>query len=238
MFGRGQLYVGANLHKVITQNNCYYYRASYALCSLPEHIELSDYHIVSLCHRRLCLWLDLYYPEVVYHLILIMPKFRTCYYKYIIAHPVFTARVPIRASQVSPTSSRSSAIMTVVDATLWLIPAFLSISGVPVSKICVWPLCLLCLLSMLACACSLCPSCALELLSLGCCCLPDVVAVYGHIGSSSRGCRCGCRPLMCCTLVVPLHHKIKSSCLPGHRLLPQVMYSANSDRGKMCSFVN
>ena len=143
MFGRGQLYVGAKLHKVITQNNCYYYRASYALCSLPEHIELSDYHIASLCHRRLCLWLDLYYPEVVYHLILIMPKFRTCYYKYIIAHPVFTARVPIRASQVSPTSSRSSAIMTVVDATLWLIPAFLSISGVPVSKICVWPLCLL-----------------------------------------------------------------------------------------------
>ena len=162
-----------------------------------------------------------------------MPKFRTCYYKYIIAHPVFTARAPIRASQVSPTSSRSSAIMTVVDATLWLIPAFLSISGVPVSKICVWPLCLL---SMLACACSLCPSCALELLSLGCCCLPDAVAVCCHIESSSRGCRCGRRPLMCCTLVVPLHHKIKSSYLPGHRFLPQVMYSANSD--KMCSFVN
>ena len=111
-----------------------------------------------------------------------MPKFRTCYYKYIIAHPVFTARAPIRASQVSPTSSRSSATMTAVDATLWLIPAFLSSSGVPVSKICVSGHCACCLCWRVPVPCvlpapwSCCPSVA-----VACLMLSQFMAISGQV---------------------------------------------------------
>ena len=152
-----------------------------------------------------------------------MPKFRTCYHKYIIAHRVFTARAPIRASQVSPTSSRSSAIMTAVDATLWLIPAFLSNSGVPLSRICVSGHCACCLCWRVPVPCvipapwSCCPSVA-----VACLMLSQFMAISGQVPEAvAVVVDPSCAALWWFLFIT------RSSHLPGHRFLPQVMYSVN-----------